>query len=195
MKLNLKNSVSIHQLKPSNLSVAITGFKACIKNVDLFLKNIDDIFAEKFVQVIDGELILSEKMVLAAVINSLTYSGKKWISSPKIRFLAFLACEKQIKDVFSKIGLREGLREKLLLVVVSELKPNDLLKKISDFYLKTGYEQVELNKVFSKSKREILDICRRYGISEAILSVFGEDLADFASKLIIERMSILKLKI
>lgn len=194
-KLRLEKQVSIHELRQLKLSLAICGFKAQVKDVESFLKRVEEVLGESLVQVVDGEFVLSEKVVLAALINSLTYSGKKWISSPKIRFLAFLACEKQIKDVFSKVGLREGLRDKLLLIVASKLEPRQLLEKIEDFYLKTGYQPVDLREIFSKSREEVLNVCKAYGISEDTLSILGGELIDSASKLIMEKMSMLKLRI
>ena len=179
----------------SDKKVFVFGFKTKIEDPVQLLNEIRRFFREEIVEVVDVNFLVSEKFVQNAVINTLWFKPKSWITDPSLRLLAFLACERQIKDSLSKIGLEKDKTIDLAVIVVSDSEEEFInrLKKLVNYF---KVKLLDKSKLFELSYDKARKIMNVYQISSKELNaLITSDLKDALTNILVERMNILKLKI
>lgn len=177
--------------------LVIASFKCNVSKIDAALGLLKRNFGEGDVaQLFDANLVISEEVLLHAAANLIHLEHKKgWIADPSLRFLALVACERQIKDALSKMGLKPGERT-MLLAVISDGK-RDIRRRVEQLINDLSGEVVSVGEALRTNQEKIRRIMEIYNISKReIGSVVGRSSdRERLSDLVIERMNLLKSKI
>jgi len=194
---DLKDIVLIMNLKPIfDQHIFVFGVKTKLNSPEEFIEELKAFFKEeKPIEAINGDILIDERFIRIAALNALTFTKRGWISDPSLRLLAFLACERQIKDALRKIGLKKGQYNRLTIILVSKNKEKTL-KNIRTFLESKGLEPIEIDEIFKTSKEKLEKIIEIYGLTQGeITSRREKGLKKAISDALMERMSIMKLRI
>jgi len=173
--------------------VYVFCIKCTIKNPEEIIDKLRKEFSGKISVIINGDLIIDMEVLRNAALNALTFKPQHWIQNDSIRFLAFLACKRQINEALEVFGIKQGKYERAVFVVVSE---EDITEDVKRFLTEINGEPVDCDLVFEEDPGRIEKIMRIYKIrEEEIRASLERNRKKAIVNLIIERMNIMKIRI
>jgi len=173
--------------------VYVFCIKCTIRKPEEIIDRLRREFSGKISIIIDGDLIIDLEVLRYAALNALTFKPRHWIQNDSIRFLAFLACKRQISEALDMFGIRQGEYKRAVFVVVSE---KDVTENVKKFLAEIEGEPVSCNLVFREDHDRIGRIMKIYKIrEEEIKASLERNRKRAIVNLIIERMNIMKIRI
>lgn len=173
--------------------VYVFCIKCIIKNPEEVIEKLRKEFSGEISVIIDGDLVIDLEVIRHAALNALTFKPQHWIQNDSIRFLAFLACKRQINEALEVFGIRKGEYERAIFVVISE---EDVIENVKRFLMEINGEPTSCDSIFRKDHDRTERIMRIYEIrEEEIRASLERDRKKAIVNLIIERMNIMKIRI
>lgn len=156
-----------------------------IDDVKTFMNKFRSVNKDVVVQIVNSDFIAGMQHIIGVLYQSVEAKKRGILlsKSREVDILLRLACTDQIKKAFTKIGIRDGMNN-VLVIAIGKLNYLKLLRK----YIVENYD-ID-NNVLNPSKRRLKSISSFHSVGKAELNTLVNDTNKLAS-ILTERASLL----